>query len=1592
MNGVEAAASLFGPEEPASDPFAALGESQPSHEDLFPVTGASYFPYPSPTAQDSNNAETTATLPPSPQQELYPQNSSHIVGDCVPDLDAGSTSQQGWYSDSTYHIPEPALNEQASQYNDATSSMQDPYTQPSNFGTVANVSQSIHYTPAQSGQGYNPPSTYSNSTYSYSPSSQPSSSHYNPSYPASSQTSYTQQNIDSKPSVPLSVPPPAPAPVEAINRPKLPNAYDPPFPTTTKSKRSAVPRTGLGQTHSAYNSYQPHLPRTTIDGPFTALPSPQAPHLRTSAEQIGMQPPSEWRYLTHDASMSREDAGISAFDGPPADLGLVEGLHGQINNYNQAVDRHPQVAAPLEHGEPRVPDYTMPVPPTTNQVHDLYHSTPPDQPTKIRSRASSPLAHPSLSTAFRGSSPRNSLSPSSPLSGQQLAYVHSTPLIQAKIPTTESADSNNSPTEPLGELSSGQNNEQIMEPNETYPFDLASVNGFQDRQSASSDMYPAAEGASSSFPSSINGQYYDPYAPESYVNGERTSSPNSIRSWTGTSRKPHSAVNQNSPPQADILHKRSMSNGPTVSPASTSVKDPYAPSQHPRRQKSETDYGSYGYQRGRERTQNYPSAVAVDNLPVQEVLVKPFLTPYAPSPSLLGANDPLGRTAARIPVFSFGFGGKLVTCFHGAASLNTGFDVALSSRNSTGVHIRMLKQVIPESAVDTSTVAFPGPIFSDPASLTSLVRAGSTSQLKTKKVQVVKYLDGRIEEIALGLRYLNPDSMERRRAEGKLVLVKLLKVMVEHDGRLTGTPQLDTAVRVALFSHLEGPADASGTLATTFSTPADPVVDYSPSVPYSLLGGVPTLQEIPISVITLKPSSLDKIQGFLLRGERHEAYQYALDEKLWAHAMVIASSIDKEAWKEVVNDFLNNELRPKDLASGTDKATNGRECLRVAYSLFSGQGAAAVQELVPQTVLSRTSRSQLPVASQMTPRTPNFVGLPVTAPIPTESIARWAEAVAMMLSSPLSQETSAALTGLGDQLVANQLFEAAHVCYLLSPQTSPMGGLGNPSARIVLVGSQSPQNLPNFAKDADPLIFSEIVEFALSLTAPPRGQDPYQGIPHLQPYRFIRAIALAEVGELQLASRYCEAITAAVGRNSPYFTPTLLDHLKGLSDRITGVAHVDKSGSWMGAKLSKPSLDSIGGWLEGRFTKLVTGDTDTPTSGDEDVKTEDRSFAGPFSHYSTISSATPSAPSSPQPSLVNVLPPARTGSAMASYHPQTDRASSAMDYIKPKTSPAPRISSANPITTIFPYSTSYGYTFSNHGIPNGFNTGDDMITPRPAEHVDENAKQEANWWSSSAYDENSNTQTPTASTFLRVDGNVLPSSNGFVSLMDHDTYPPASPAHPAPEVPLALDDEEDLGFGNSRRDKPKDSMDEPERNNSSHTPQASEPTQPETNASKPAASGSWFSRWWRSDSNTPGPVKASLGEESAFYYDKELKRWVNKKAGNSESVAPPPPAPPSRAHTASPGMSGIRPLGTPSDTRPPPSRPSSAIDLSTSPPNKAVVRVRSNLVPLPESAPSTPTGSRSALPGPPPGRPKSQASKRNIRSRYVDVLQQETGA
>ena len=60
-----------------------------------------------------------------------------------------------------------------------------------------------------------------------------------------------------------------------------------------------------------------------------------------------------------------------------------------------------------------------------------------------------------------------------------------------------------------------------------------------------------------------------------------------------------------------------------------------------------------------------------------------------------------------------------------------------------------------------------------------------------------------------------------------------------------------------------------------------------------------------------------------------------MDENLWAHALIIASCVNKDLWKEVVTGFVKHEMSAQ---KGDAFESNGRESLRVLYSLFAGQG------------------------------------------------------------------------------------------------------------------------------------------------------------------------------------------------------------------------------------------------------------------------------------------------------------------------------------------------------------------------------------------------------------------------------------------------------------------------------------------------------------------------------------------------------------------------------------------------------------------------------------------------------------------------------
>jgi len=317
-----------------------------------------------------------------------------------------------------------------------------------------------------------------------------------------------------------------------------------------------------------------------------------------------------------------------------------------------------------------------------------------------------------------------------------------------------------------------------------------------------------------------------------------------------------------------------------------------------------------------------------------------------------------------------------------------------------------------------------------------------------------------------------------------------------------------------------------------------------------------------------------------------------------------------------------------------------------------------------------------------------------------------------------------------------------------------------------------------------------------------------------------------------------------------------------------------------------------------------------------------------------------------------------------------------------------RIVSASATTTHF--------TPNYSGYPQAKSTNDPY--QRPENELSGGDSRRGAWWDSSNTEDSST--TPVVTMFPN-DRSSPPS--GFVSLMDVSSMPPT----PTSSVSMRSqtlathdeneDDDDDLGLGNNTS-KRKAALNDSGSTTVSSTPD-SKATETDTRSrsdlKSSQQSSSWFSRWWNREGSS-GPIKATLGEESSFVYDKELKRWVNKKAGVEATQPAAPPLP--RAQTTSPSHAVPRiPNGI--SPAPPTARAASAIDLTASPPKRGVPRPRSTLPPagdgfangVPPPGPrltDSPSPGPSGSPTPPPSRPRSQATKRNLRSRYVDVFQQ----
>jgi len=498
--------------------------------------------------------------------------------------------------------------------------------------------------------------------------------------------------------------------------------------------------------------------------------------------------------------------------------------------------------------------------------------------------------------------------------------------------------------------------------------------------------------------------------------------------------------------------------------------------------------------------------------------------------------DPLERWKGS-PIFSFGFGGAIVSSFPAQVPRYAAGQPTPMIKCSPG-EIRLQDGKILPLEVDIA--AFPGPLKS-----------------KGKKKDVLDWLQRRISKMeenvgSYSSSVILPDP--GKRYEEKILLWKIVRVLVENDSAIDSSPSAETAIRSILSPELTQGENASLPFRTSNA---------------SLLGitrhsGSRAIAD-PVS-----PDAMEGLRKMLLHGEREKAVWHAVDHRLWAHAMLLSSTLDKSVWKQVSQEFVRQEVKP---------FGDNTNALAALYQIFAGNGDDSADELVPPS-----ARAGLQMVSKTAGTGPTKNAL--------DGLDRWRETLTLILSNR-SPDDGNALVNLGRLLAHYGRTEAAHICYIFTKLPGLFGGPDDPQVGVALLGADHIQHPFEYGRDLDSILLTEVYDYSRTVLA---SSSAATVSPHLQPFKLYHAMILAEYGFKSEAQQYCEVITSTLNsttKRSPHYHNLLLGALDNLVERLRS-APKDSSGSW----ISKPSIDKVSGSLWAKFNQYVAGDeSDAASTG-----------------------------------------------------------------------------------------------------------------------------------------------------------------------------------------------------------------------------------------------------------------------------------------------------------------------------------------------------------------------------------------------------------
>lgn len=480
--------------------------------------------------------------------------------------------------------------------------------------------------------------------------------------------------------------------------------------------------------------------------------------------------------------------------------------------------------------------------------------------------------------------------------------------------------------------------------------------------------------------------------------------------------------------------------------------------------------------------------------------------------------DPLQRWKGQ-PIFRWSSSGSIISSLpkqtpfyaagHGIPSIKcTPGDISIQSATSF-------------MPMDDRNAKFPGPL---------------TSKAKGRKKDVLAWMSGKIEDLERAAEAVrmdfNMDPILKKRVEEKQVLWKLVKIFVDNDGTLEGSKKIEDEVRLVLLPNLAEMAQVMElqSPAGTAGAQADPV----------------------------DKTVVVQIRQALLEGQRERAVWLAEEKKLWGHAMLLASTMGPEVWKQIIQSFVRSQVK----TVGSDARS-----LAALYQVFAGNAEECVDELVPPSARA---------GFQMVSKSDG-----IATGNPLEGLDQWRETLGLVAGNRTPNDTQSTLS-LGRLLSGYGRAEAAHSCFLFARHIAKHSGADDAEVNFVVLGSDHKDG--NFANDIDAILLTEIYEWALSLSAP-SGTQAY--IPHLQSFKLIHAQELAAHGLTSKAQAYCDHITSAytsTTRPSQYYHPTFTQSVADLGAFLSQSPHAAQG------LISKKAMNKVSSGAASWFTKFVSGD------------------------------------------------------------------------------------------------------------------------------------------------------------------------------------------------------------------------------------------------------------------------------------------------------------------------------------------------------------------------------------------------------------------